>query len=209
MLSSLLIISAWFVTPLLFLAHPSYSLTEQEDDKTYDEEFFSITYPSSWHVSNEPWFPSQPGESGVILQNDRKDTNQANRITPRSSMDYSLITVTVMPRESFFGSSDLSALELVDSIVEYAFSQERLAYYGAQLIADNYTSISGTKARSISFTTDGYYNLVINSADEKNVYQLSYTGQESKVQEELTEVQSIISSFKIKEMSDGLILSPV
>ena len=82
MLSSSVIISMWSIILLIFLAHPTYSQTQQEDDSTYDAEFFSITYPVSWHVSNEHGVTGKPGESGVILENDQNDTNQRNRVTP-------------------------------------------------------------------------------------------------------------------------------
>ena len=117
-------------------------------------------------------------------------------------MGYSIIIVTSVPKSSLFGSSDLSGLELVDSFVDFAFCKERLSYYGAQLIADNYTSVSGIQARSVTYATGGYYNLVINTADDSNFYQISYVSRESKYQEELPEVLSIISSFQIKGTTD-------
>ncbi|MGC2427184.1 MAG: PsbP-related protein [Nitrososphaeraceae archaeon] len=189
---------------LVFLAHPTYSQTQQEDSSTYDSELFSITYPLSWHVSDER---GVTGEPGVILQNDQKDRIQSNRVTPRSHMDYSNVMVTIVPRSSLLGSSGLSALELVDSLMDSVFSKERLAYHGAQLVSDNYTSLSGIQARSVSFTTQGYFNLIIQSADDNNMYQIAYTGQESKVEKELPEVLSIISSFQIKGITDTAILS--
>ena len=117
-------------------------------------------------------------------------------------MDYSSIIVTVIPRSSLLGHSDLSALELVDSLMDSVFSEEELVYRGARLITDNYTSLSGIQARSVSFTTQGFYNLVIEAADDSNVYQFAYIGQESKVQKELPEVLSIKSSFQIKGITD-------
>ncbi len=208
-LSSYVIVSTWSITLLIFLAHPTYSQTKEEDDSTYDAEFFSITYPLSWYVSNEHGVTGESeesGESGVILHNDQNDKNQGNRVTHRSNMDYSSIIVTVVPRSSILGSSHLSALELVDSLVDFAFSEERLAYHGAQLISNNYTSLSGIQARSVSFTTQGYYNLIIETADDSSLYQIAYTGQESKVQKQLPEVLSIISSFQIKGITDTPIL---
>ena len=91
--------------------------------------------------------------------------------------------------------------------MDSVFSKERLAYHGAQLVSDNYTSLSGIQARSVSFTTQGYFNLIIQSADDNNMYQIAYTGQESKVEKELPEVLSIISSFQIKGITDTAILS--
>lgn len=121
-------------------------------------------------------------------------------------MDYSSIIVSVIPRSSLLGFEDLKPLELVNSFMDYAFSDDALAYLGAQLITDNYTSLSHLKARSISFTTEGYYNLVIESADDSNMYQIAYYGQESKTQKELPEVLSIMSSFQIKGVTDTSVL---
>ncbi len=201
------LIATLLITLLIILAHPSYSQTQQEYDSSYDAEFFSIKYPSSWHVSEEHGVTADRIESGVILQNDQKDRVQSNRITPRSNMDYSSVIVTVIPRSSLPGSDGFSAMELVNSYMDSTFSEESLAYHGAQLISDNYSSLSGIKARSVSFTTQGYYNLVIQSADDSNMYQIGYIGQESKFQKELPEVQSIISSFQIKGISDIPLLS--
>jgi hypothetical protein len=61
---------------------------------------------------------------------------------------------------------------------------------------------SGIQARSVTYTTRGYYNLVMNTADDSNFYQISYVCQESKYQEELPEVLSIISSFRIEGTTD-------
>jgi len=190
------------ITLLIFLLHPTYSQSQQEDDSAYDTEFFSLTYPVLWHVSSEHGITGEPGEVGVVLKNDHNDTSHRNRATPRSNMDYSSIIVTVIPRSSLLGHSDLSALELVDSLMDSVFSEEELVYRGARLITDNYTSLSGIQARSVSFTTQGFYNLVIESADDSNVYQFAYIGQESKVQKELPEVLSIKSSFQIKGITD-------
>lgn len=199
-----LLLTAWSIL-LLFLIEPVYS--QAQDLKEYDSEFFSIKYPSSWHISTEPWVTDIPGTTGVILDNNQTDINRSNRITPHSNMGHSVIVVTVMPRSSLLGSNDLSASELVDSFVDFTFSAEKLSEYGAQLIADNYTSISGIQARSVSYTTGGYYYLLLSSADESNMYQITYVGQESRYQKELHEVQSIISSFKIKGINDTPILS--
>lgn len=208
-LSSPVIVSTWSITLLIFLAHPTYSQTQHVDNSTYDAEFFSIAYPKSWYVSDEHGITGELGESGVTLQNDQKDRIQSNRITPRSSMDYSNVIVTVIPRSSLIGSSHLSALGLVDSLMDYAFSEETLTYNGAQLISDNYTSLSGIQARSVSFATQGFYNLIIQTADDSNLYQIAYIGQESKAQKELPEVLSIISTFEIKGLIDTAILSTI
>ena len=69
-------------------------------------------------------------------------------------MDYSNVMVTISPIISIrLWRAD--TLELVDSLMDSVFSKERLAYHGAQLVSDNYTSLSGIQARSVSFTTQG------------------------------------------------------
>lgn len=202
MRSSIAKVSISLITLVILGTNLGNTRAEEQNLTVYDSDYFSIKYPSSWHISSEPWLISVPGESGVILENSQKDTKQGNRVTPHSNMGYSIIIVTSIPKSSLLGSSTLSGLELVDSFVDFAFSEERLSYYGAQLIADNYTSVSGNQARSVTYTTLGYYNLVINTADDSNLYQISFVGQESKYQEELPEVLFIISSFKIKGTSD-------
>jgi hypothetical protein len=199
---SLAKVSICFMTLVILVVNLGETRAEEQNLAIYDSDFFSIKYPSSWHISSEPWITSAPGESGVILKNSQKDTNHGSRITPHSNMGYSIIIVTSVPKSSLFGSSDLSGLELVDFFVDFAFSEERLGYYGAQLIADNYTSVSGIQARSVTYTTGGYYNLVVSTADDSNFYQISYVCQESKYQEELPEVLSIISSFRIEGTTD-------
>lgn len=203
------VISALLITLLIILAHPAYSLTQEENLSTYDDEFFSIKYPSSWHISSEPWNAGMLGDSVVFLDNNQMNMNQTNRITPRSSMEHSVIGVVVVPRSSLPSSNDMSPSELVNSFVDYFFSREALSESGAELITDNYTSLSGIQARTVTYTEGGYYNLVINIADESNMYQISYNGQESRYQKELHEVESIISSFKIKGTSDTSILSTI
>ena len=202
MRSSIAKVSISLITLVILGTNLGNTRAEEQNLTVYDSDYFSIKYPSSWHISSEPWITSAPGESGVILENSQKDTKQGNRVTPHSNMGYSIIIVTSVPKSSLFGSSDLSGLELVDSFVDFAFSEERLSYYGAQLMADNYTSVSGIQARSVTYTTGGYYNLVINTADDSNFYQISYVGQESKYQEELPKVLSIISSFQIEGSTD-------
>src|SRR4029078_529206 len=127
-------------------------------------EFFSIKYPSSWHISSEEGFADIPGASGVMLLNNQIARSKSSRLTPHSNMGNSVFGVTVVPRSSLSGSSNLSASEMVDSFVDYSFSSEKLKYIGAQLLADNYTSLSGIPARSIFYTKDGYYNTHVNSA---------------------------------------------
>ena len=205
-----LIVCALYVTLVIILAHPSYSQTQQENDIIYDAEFFSIKYPPSWHVSEEHGPTRDLFGSGVILQNDQADTIQNNRKTPHSIIDYSQFVVFVKPRSSLPGSDVFSAMELVNSFIDYTFSEESLANRGAQLLSDNYTSLSGIQARSVSYTTqgEGDHNLVIVTADDSNIYEIAYYGQESKFQKEFPEVQAIISSFKIKGLSGDLTLTP-
>jgi hypothetical protein len=128
------------MTLVILVVNLGETRAEEQNLAIYDSDFFSIKYPSSWHISSEPGITSAPGESGVILKNSQKDTNHGSRITPHSNMGYSIIIVTSVLKSSLFGS------ELVDSFVDFAFSEERLGYYGAQLIADNYTSVFGNSS---------------------------------------------------------------
>ena len=88
------------MTLVILLVNLGDTRAEEQNLTIYDSDFFSIKYPSSWHISTERWITSAPGESGVILENSQKDTNQGNRITPHSNMGYSVIIVTSVPRSS-------------------------------------------------------------------------------------------------------------
>lgn len=175
--------------------------------KVYDSEFFSIKYPSSWHISSEEGSADIPGASGVTFLENQMVMNQSNRKTPHSNMGHSVLSVTVVPRSSLPGSISLNASGLVDSFMDYSFSSEKLKYIGAQLLADNYTSLSGIPARSIFYTKDGYFNMLANSADLDNMYQIGYRGQISKYERELPEVASVIDSFEIKKPKVSIVES--
>ena len=202
MRGSLANVSICFITLVILAVNLGDTRGEEQNLTIYDSDFFSIKYPSSWHIRTERWVTGIPGDS-LILDNNQNDTHQSNRITPHSNMGHSVIAVIVVPRSSIPISRELSASELVDSFVDRFFSQEKLSENGAQLLTDNHTSLSGIQARSVSFTDGGHYNLLIHSADDINLYQIGFVGQESKYQKELPEVQSIISSFQIKGTTDS------
>ena len=60
--------SICFITLVILVANLGDTRAEEQNLTIYDSDFFSIKYPSSWHISSEPWITSARGESGVIRE---------------------------------------------------------------------------------------------------------------------------------------------
>ena len=68
-LSSSVVVSMGSIIFLVFLAHPTYSQTQQEDSsKLRLGTLSSITYPLSWHVSDERGVTGEPGVTYKMIK---------------------------------------------------------------------------------------------------------------------------------------------
>ena len=191
----------------------SESLQVKENLNVYDSEFFSVKYPSSWFVSAERGISDSPRASGVTLVNQIDTNRNNNRVTPKSHVEHSVIAISVLPKTAFpIDTSNFDISEILDSFINYSYSSQKLSESGDQLLTDNSTYLSGRYARSISYISNaqpgGTYNFMVFSTNRDSIYQIAYGASLSKYQKELSEVKSIISSFRFKEPKVSTVESP-
>ena len=136
-----------------------------------------------------------------------------NRVTARSNVEPIIIAISVLPKTAFpIDTSNFDISKMLDSFIDYSYSSQKLSELGYQLLTDNSTYLSGHHARSISYLSNdpsgGMYNYMIFSTNRDNIFQIAYGAPLSKYQKVLSEVKSIISSFRFKEPKVSTVESP-